>query len=374
MNDPRAVCALTLPPRDGAPAYRWLCAGLRSAILEGRLRPGTRLPATRDLARAYGLSRGTIVAAFEHMKAEGYVTGRLGSGTYVNTVLPDTLLDVAAAPRAPRAALPQPARRWSDAGKRVRGFPSSTSGPARAFRANQPALDLFPTTLWAQIASRCLRRASANLLRGGDALGYAPLRKAVADYLGRSRGVRCVPEQVAIVSGVQEALDLIGRLVLDPGDRVCMENPGYIGAALVFNALGARVCGVPLDEQGMVMPGARGRDARLAYVTPAHQFPIGVSMSLARRLALLEWARTSGALIFEDDYDSEFRYAGLPVPALQGLDRHGSVVFAGSFSKVLFPSMRLGYVVIPPDLVDRVGAMKSAASRYQPLLEQAVLC
>jgi GntR family transcriptional regulator / MocR family aminotransferase len=376
MSVPRASTVLTLPPRGAAPAYRWLCSGLRSAILEGRLRPGTRLPATRDLAKACGVSRGTIVAAFEQMKAEGYVTGRLGSGTYVNTVLPDALLDIAAPTRGSRAALPSRPRRLSAAGRRVRPFPSSASasGPARAFRANQPALDLFPTTLWAQIASRCLRRASTNMLRGCEPLGYTPLRKAVADYLGASRGVRCVPEQVAIVSGLQEALDLVGRLLLDPGDRVCMENPGYIGAALVFEALGARVSGVPLDDQGMVLPGVRGRDARLVYVTPAHQFPVGVSMTLPRRLALLDWARTSGALIFEDDYDSEYRYAGLPVPALQGLDRHGSVIFAGSFSKVLFPSIRLGYLVIPPDLVDRVAAMKSAASRYEPLLDQAVLC
>jgi GntR family transcriptional regulator / MocR family aminotransferase len=228
--------------------------------------------------------------------------------------------------------------------------------------------------LWAQIASRCLRRASANLLRGCDPLGYTPLRKAVADYLATSRGVSCAPEQVAIVSGVQEALDLVARLFLNPGDRVCMENPGYPGAALACEAAGARVSGLPVDDQGMVVPGNRARRVRLAYVTPAHQFPVGVSMSLPRRLALLDWARRSGALIFEDDYDSEYRYAGLPVPALQGLDRHGSVLFAGSFSKVLFPSIRLGYLVVPSDLVDHVSAMKSAASRYQPLLEQSVLC
>jgi GntR family transcriptional regulator/MocR family aminotransferase len=369
--------ALTLAPRTATPAYRWLCSELRAAILEGRLRPGTRLPATRDLALTYRLSRGTVVAAFEQMKAEGYVTGRQGSGTYVNTTLPDALLSVARPPRSPRRGEPSPPqapRHLSAIGRRVRAFPAGASGPARAFRANQPALDLFPTTLWAQVASRCLRRTSADLLRGGSPLGHKPLRQAVADYLGASRGVRCTVEQVAIVSGVQEALDLVGRLVLDPGDRVCMENPGYIGAALAFDALGARVCGLPLDDEGMVLPGARQRGARLAYVTPAHQFPVGTSMSLARRLALLEWARKSGALLFEDDYDSEYRYSGLPLPALQGLDRHGLVVFAGSFSKVLFPSLRLAYLVIPVDLVDRVAAIKSAASRYQPLLDQAVLC
>jgi len=365
---------LTLAPRDAAvPAARWLSGALRAAILDGRLRPGARLPATRDLAKRYRLSRGTIVTAFEQMKSEGYVTGRIGSGTYVNTVLPDALLQ-AGPPRAPHPLQPVRPRRISDAAKRARRFPAPSAHPPRAFRANLPALDLFPTTLWAQIAGRRLRRASAGLLRGCDALGYLPLRAAVAEYLGASRGVTCVPEQVAIVSGVQEALDLVARVFVNRGDRVCMEDPGYVGAAIAFEAVGARISGLPLDRHGMVLPDARRRHVRLVYVTPAHQFPVGVSMSLPRRLALLDWARASGALIFEDDYDSEYRYAGPPVPALQGLDRHGVVLFAGSFSKVLFPSLRLGYLVLPPDLVDHISVMKSVASRHAPLLGQAVLC
>ena len=205
-------------------------------------------------------------------------------------------------------------------------------------------------------------------------MGYGPLQAAVADYLNASRGVKCVPEQVAIVSGVQEALDLVARLFLNPGDRVCMEDPGYTGAAIVFEAVGARVSGAPLDDEGMGLRAASLRGSRLVYVTPAHQFPLGTTMSLPRRLALLEWARRSGALIFEDDYDSEYRYSTRPVPALQGLDRNGLVLFAGSFSKVLFPSLRLGYLVVPPDLVSKVGATKSVTSRHPPLLEQAVLC
>lgn len=369
------VFGLCLVPRDPAtPAYRWLCSGLRSAILEGRLPPGARLPSTRDLARECGLSRGTLVTVYELMKAEGYVTGRTGSGTFVNRTVPDALLHVAGPPPAPLAEASHRARRLSKVGERVRLFPAISCGPLRAFRANQPALDLFPTTLWAQIAGRRLRRASARLLMASTPLGYAPLRRAVAHYLGASRGVSCVPEQVAIVSGVQEALDLVARLFLNPGDRACMEDPGYVGAALVLEALGARLEGLPLDGEGVVLPGARGKQVRLIYVTPAHQFPLGVSMSLKRRLALLDWARRTGALIFEDDYDSEYRYAGRPLPSLQGLDRHGLVLFAGSFGKVLFPSIRLGYLVMPLDLVDRIAAMKSVSSRYPPLLEQAVLC
>jgi GntR family transcriptional regulator/MocR family aminotransferase len=209
---------------------------------------------------------------------------------------------------------------------------------------------------------------------GCEPLGYVPLRRAVADYLSSSRGVNCTADQVAIVSGAQEAFDLVARLFLNPGDRVCMENPGYIGAATVFESLGATILHVPLDEEGMKLRETTLRNARLVYVTPGHQFPLGITMSLSRRLQLLETARKSGALILEDDYDSEFRYSGRPVPALQGLDRHGLVLFTGSFSKVLFPSLRLGYLVLPTDLIDRVSCTLSITRRHAPLMEQAVLC
>jgi GntR family transcriptional regulator/MocR family aminotransferase len=370
---------LALPLRDAElPAYRLLYEALRSEILRGRLGPGARLPSTRDLSRQYQLSRGTIVNTFEMLKAEGYLEGSVGSGTYVSKVLPDELLHVN--PNRRRAGDRQPPvrrrprRRVSAYAQRVRLFPSFDLGPARAFRANMPALNLFPAGHWAQISARRLRRVSTNLLLGCDPLGYRPLREAVAGYLTASRGMRAAPEQIAIVSGVQEALDLAARLLLNPGDRVCMENPGYIGAAMVFESVGARISPMSLDSDGMELraPGLRG--ARLAYVTPGHQFPLGISMSLPRRLQLLEWAASSGALIFEDDYDSEYRYAGRPVPALQGLDRAGSVLFAGSFSKVLFPALRLGYLVIPEDLVDHFAAAKSVTSRHAQLMDQAVLC
>jgi GntR family transcriptional regulator/MocR family aminotransferase len=358
----------------GTPAHRWLCTALRAEILEGRLRPGARLPATRDLAGQYGLSRGTIVSAFEQLKAEGYLEGTVGSGTYVNKILPDELLQVALKARAPRPA-PRPQRRaLSDFGERAKPVPPYDFHAPRAFRANQPALDLFPTALWAQVAARRLRRASANLLLGCDPLGYPPLQAAVGEYLRTSRGVKCVPEQIAIVSGVQEALDLTARLLLNPGDRVCMEDPGYVGATATFESCGARITPVRVDGEGMVLPPAEPRGARLAYVTPSHQFPLGISMSLPRRLELLEWARQAGAMIFEDDYDGEFRYSGRPVPALQGLDRQGLVLYSGSFSKVLFPSIRLGYLVVPPDLVDAFAAVKSVTSRHAGVPEQAVLC
>jgi GntR family transcriptional regulator/MocR family aminotransferase len=364
---------LILPVREpGEPAYRWLYTALRAEILEGRLRPGTRLPGTRDLGGQYGLSRGTIVNAFGQLQSEGYVEGSVGSGTYVSKTLPEEL-SVTRGAAHPQPRPMAPGRKLSDYGRRVTPFGVLEVRPSRAFRSNLPALDLFPLALWAQVTARRLRRASTSLLLGCDPMGYGPLREAVADYLNASRGVKCVPAQVAIVSGVQEALDLAARLFLNPGDRVCMEDPGYTGAAIVFAAFGARISRAPVDDEGMVVRAERLRGSRLVYVTPAHQFPLGTTMSLSRRLALLEWARKSGALIFEDDYDGEFRYSTRPIPALQGLDRSGLVLFAGSFSKVLFPSLRLGYLVVPPDLVPRLAATKSVTVRHPPLLDQAVL-
>lgn len=366
---------LVLPVRDsGQSASRWLYESLRVAILEGRLGPGTRLPATRDLARQYRLARGTIVNAFDQLKSEGYIQGSVGSGTYVNKILPEELLHVALRESTALAVRHEQRRKLSDYARRVKLFPNFEIRPSRAFRTNMPALDLFPTTLWAQVAARRLRRISASLLLGCGSMGYPPLRDAVASYLSTSRGVKCVADQVVVVSGVQEAIDLAVRLFVNPGDRVCMETPGYPGAAIAFKATGARISAICVDEEGMKVPGANVRGARLVYITPGHQFPLGVTMSVARRLQLLDWAAKSGALILEDDYDSEYRYVGRPVPALQGLDRHGLVLFTGSFSKVLFPSLRVGYLVVPPDLVDYFAAALSVTNRHAPLLEQAILC
>jgi GntR family transcriptional regulator/MocR family aminotransferase len=333
-----------------------------------------RLQSTRELAKQYGLSRGTVVNAFDQLKAEGYLAGSVGSGTYVSKVLPDDLLQVVRTAEAGAATQGRVKHSFSDYGRRVRLFENLKARPSRAFRPNMPALDLFPTTLWAQVAARRMRRASMSLLVGCDPMGYMPLREAVASYLSTSRGVRCEGSQVAIISGVQEALDLTARLLLNPGDRVCMEEPGYPGAAAVFRAAGARISALPVDREGMALGRAAMRGARLVYVTPGHQFPLGITMSLARRLQLLDWAGRSGAFLLEDDYDSEYRYVGRPAPALQSLDRRGQVLFTGSFSKVLFPSLRLGYLVVPTELVDSVSALISISSRHAPLLEQAILC
>jgi GntR family transcriptional regulator / MocR family aminotransferase len=366
---------LILSPRPaGMPAFHWLRNSLRAEILSGRLSAGSRLPATRNFARQYQLSRGTILAAMNELQAEGYLETRRGSGTYISKMLPERLLqpERAAPPEASSKSVA--GLRLSDFAKRVRPFSHGISPHSTAFRTNLPALDLFPTTLWAQVAARRLRGISTRLLLGCEPLGYLPLREAVAQYARNSRGVNCDAGQVAIVSGIQEALDLVARLLLNPGDKVLMEDPGYQVAYAVFRAVGARLVPALLDDQGAAPKEKDFRSCRLLYVTPGHQYPMGMTMSLRRRLELLGWAAKYGTTIFEDDYDSEFRFSGRPIPAMQGLDRNGTVIFGGSFNKVLFPSLRLGYVILPPKLIEAFASTRAMITRHHPILDQLVLC
>jgi GntR family transcriptional regulator/MocR family aminotransferase len=365
---------LILPPRpDGVPSFHWLRNALRTEILNGRIPPGRKLPASRELARQYRLSRGTILAALDELQGEGYLEGRRGSGTYVSQILPEHLLpsqqvaeeESGAAQRGPHL---------SDFATRVRPFRLEVKPENSAFRTNLPALDLFPTTLWAQLSARRLRTASTRDLLGCEAQGYLRLRQAIADYAHASRGIQCSAEQIMIVSGVQEGLDLASRLLLNPSDKVLVEDPGYQGAYAVFGAVGARIVSMPLDAEGAAPKEADFRSCRLVYVTPGHQYPVGMTMSLQRRLQLLAWAKKYNTPIFEDDYDSEFRFSGRPIPAMQGLDHGGKVIFCGSFNKVMFPSLRLGYLVVPRNLVEVFARTKAMTTRHQSLLDQAVLC
>jgi GntR family transcriptional regulator / MocR family aminotransferase len=366
---------LILPPRpEGTPAFHWLRNALRGEILGGRIGPGSRLPASRDFARQYGLSRGTILAALDELQAEGYLEGRKGSGTYVAKILPEDLLQSEEVLEEERNEVGQRGPHLSGFARRMRPFALYVKPDSVAFRTNLPALDLFPTTLWAQVTVRRLRRASTRLLLGCESQGYLPLRQAVAQYVHSSRGVSCDAEQIVIVSGIQEGLDLAARLLLDPGDKVLIEDPGYQGAYATFAAAGARIGTARLDAEGAAPRESDFRHCRLFYVTPGHQYPMGMTMSLQRRLQLLAWAKKYETIIFEDDYDSEFRFSGRPLPAMQGMDHSGKVIFCGSFNKVMFPSLRLGYLVLPRNLVDVFVCAKAMTTRHLPLLDQAVLC
>lgn len=368
---------------DGSgPLHLQLYRSLRGAILSGRLPPGARLPSTRALAAELRVARITVMLCFEQLLLEGYAIGRRGSGTYVATELPDDLaFDVR---RKQRAALPtrQATPRLSAYGRRIVTDRRTVPGwaPRRPrlpydFRYGRPAFSDFPHTAWRRLLARRARCTSADDLDYGLPAGSRPLREAIADYLQRSRAVACTAEQVLIVSGSQQALDLAARVLLDPGDRVLLEEPQYAGARHVFAAAGGRLIAAPVDADGLNIAAVESvaRGVRLAYVTPSHQFPTGVIMSLARRLALLAWARRANAYVFEDDYDSEYRYAARPVESLQGLDRVGRVIYSGTFSKLMFPALRLGYLVLPHALVRPFVTAQALAHISSATLEQAAL-
>jgi GntR family transcriptional regulator/MocR family aminotransferase len=370
------LTGLAPDPGSPEPLCRQLYGRLRGLILGGRLGPSWKLPSTRALAADLGVARNTVMAAYEQLLAEGYLHGRAGSGTYVTASLPEHLLHAPAppGPGGPRGPTPHGLSRRGAALAALPGF-AEPGRPVGPFRHGLPALDEFPFALWARLTARRWRARPARLLGYGDPAGYRPLREAIAGYLAAARGVRCDPDQVVVVAGSQQGLELAARVLLDPGDAALVEDPGYPGARGALLAAGARLVAVPVDAEGMNVAAARpGRArARLAYVTPARQYPLGVTMSAARRLALLAWAARAGAWVLEDDYDSEYRYAGRPLAALQGLDRDGRVLYLGTFSKVLFPALRLGYLIVPPGLVEPFARARALADWHSMTLTQAVL-
>ncbi|HEV7733455.1 MAG TPA: PLP-dependent aminotransferase family protein, partial [Candidatus Binatia bacterium] len=353
--------------------HHQLYASLREAILAGRLVPGVRLPSTRTLAADLVVARNTVVTAFEQLIAEGYLTSRVGDGTRVAAVLPEALLE---ARRVQLVGAVGPVPQLSERGRLLAG--SRRPGPytdGQAFVPGMPALDMFPRELWARLVARRARRPPPTSQGYAHSAGLPLLRQAVATYLGAARGVRCDPDQVIVVAGAQAGLDLAARLLLDAGDPAWIEEPGYLGARGALISAGARLVPVPVDAEGIdVEAGARAEPAaRLVYVTPSHHFPLGGTMTLQRRLALLDWAARSGAWVLEDDYDSEYRYGGRPFPAMQGLDAAGRVVYVGTFSKTMFPALRAGWLVVPPALVDPFRAAVRNTGHTVPGVIQAAL-
>jgi GntR family transcriptional regulator / MocR family aminotransferase len=365
MSGKTSSFELTLYDRqDHQTLSAWLYGALCRAILDGRLRAGTRLPATRDFAKQYGISRGIVVNVFEQLKSDGYLECQVGAGTWVNQRLPKVAAGRGKPLTARTKALPEP----------LTGL--SFAGQSKPFRMGDAATSHFPAKTWARLASYRLRRFPAWLEERNDLRGYRPLCEAIADYLAASRGIKCSADQVAIVSGVQQGLDLLARLLLRPGDPVWMEDPGYFGATIAFRNAGAKIIPVTVDAEGLSIKTGRKHCAQPkgVYVTPAHQFPLGVTMSLERRLELIAWANREGVFVIEDDYDGEFRFSGRPVPTLQSLDSGGNVIVMGTFNKMLFSSLRLGYVVLPPSLIEPFLRLRFGTDLRTTGFDQAVLC
>lgn len=366
------IVNVSLSPRIAGPLYRRLFETLREAIVAGTLPSGSRLPATRELAEQLAVSRNTVNTAYDMLHAEGYAMRRRGSGFYVTADLPDQPL--AALPPGP--SVPARHTAFSELSQRGRILAEASrpvpdiEGPA--FQRGLPALDQFPFSLWQQHLARHCRRPDPQLLKYRDDGGLPALRSALKDYLQLARGVRCETQQIIIVAGGQAGLDLLSRLLVDAGDKVAIEDPGYIGARDALRAAGASLVPTPVDQDGLCVE-TLGSGPRLVYVTPSYQFPLGMTLSAARRLQLLHWAAQHDAHIIEDDYDSEFRFGGKPLSSMQGIDGEQRVAYMGTFSKVMFPALRLGYLVVPPALARACAAALRKTGQDAPLLIQAAM-
>lgn len=337
---------------------------LREAILDGRLRSGERLPPTRELARRLAVSRNTVAAAYDRLTAEGFLVGRVGAGTFV---CPEALGRIRSR-RAPAAGA-RPRRLWADIPLRA---PASGTPPAYNFKAGISDGRLFPLEDWRRYVGRELRTAAPYAANYGEPAGHSGLRTAIARHLGIARSVHAATADVIVTQGAQQALDLVGRVLIEPGACVAVEEPGYPPARQLFRSLGARVVGVPVDENGLDVA-AIPDSAQLVYVTPSHQYPLGVPMSLARRTALLTWAQRHDAVVVEDDYDSEFRFGDRPLEPLQSLDRSGRVVYIGSFAKTMLPMLRLGFLVAPATLQPALRTAKQLTDWHGDHVSQAAM-
>ena len=366
-----AIHTISLEPGSDEPLYLQLYSEIRDAVLHRRFPPGAKLPSSRAFAEALGISRNTVVTAYDQLTDEGFLVRRTGSGSYVADTLPDRFLRAEGA-REQRGTRP-PNIGLSGRGRRIARL-SRRAPPAgiRPFAPGLPDFSALPLDQWSRLVGKHWRNVRPGMLSYGNVGGLPELQRAITAYLRACRAVTCEPEQVIITSGAQQAMDLITRLLLDEGDTAWLEEPGYPGARGALIAAGARIVPVPVDRDG-VDPERGSGEPRLIYVTPSHQYPMGVTLSLPRRLRLLELTRRHDCWLVEDDYDSEYRFDTRPLASLQGLDDQGRVLYVGTFSKVLFPSLRLGYVVVPEDLVDAFLAARSFQDAQPPVVVQAAL-
>jgi GntR family transcriptional regulator / MocR family aminotransferase len=369
---------ITLDPAKTIPIYHQLYEWFRRAILAGQLRPAQRVPSTRNLAAELGISRIPVSSAYEQLHAEGYFETFVGAGTCVASSIPDDALRPAGGESpgtSPMISRGKARRRIS---RRVTSMllpPQSWLDNLGAFRVSLPALEHFPMDSWSRLVHRHLRGQTRRLMAYNDAMGNLAFREAIAEYLGAVRAVRCEPSQILVTTGSQQGLQLSAQVLLDSNDRVWIEEPGYHGARHALRMAGARLVPVGVDDEGLDVRQGIRRDpqARAVYITPSHQYPLGMTMSATRRMLLLNWAARSGAWIMEDDYDSEYRFGGRPIASLQSLDSGARVIYVGTFNKVMFPALRLGYLVVPKDLVRAFSAARDATDVFSSTLYQAVM-
>jgi GntR family transcriptional regulator/MocR family aminotransferase len=358
-----------------SPLHKQICDGFRLAIVRANLRPGQRIPSSRTLALELGISRIPVLNAYAQLLSEGYFQSRKGAGTFISDQLPERL--TVCNPRTTPLKQPSPGPRpIARRALQLSAFKrEGWSGGWGAFSVHQPAFDHFPFPIWSSLVGRHSRNPRFSAIHNIDPLGAETFREAICTYLRTARAVRCEPHQVMVVSGSQQALEISARVLLGAGNAIWMEEPGYRLARRAFEAAGCRLVPVPVDRDGMMVSAGikRSPRARAAYVTPSHQYPLGSTMSAGRRMELLNWAQRAGSWIIEDDYDSEYRFESPPISSLQGLDRNDRVIYIGTFSKVLFPSLRLGYIVIPEDLVGYFIAVRSAMDIFPPYLHQEAL-
>jgi GntR family transcriptional regulator/MocR family aminotransferase len=368
------LVSLKIDHSSGIPLYKQLYDNFRKAILDGKFSPGQKLPGTRSLADELNISRNTVVLAFEQLLLEGYIKGKVGSGSFVNEI-PDNMLNVKEKISRTKSEKKITKNLAVQLGSPELLHRNTSSEEIIPFQNGVPALDEFPVKTWLKINSQTAKQISSIHLGYGDAAGYKPLREEIASYLRTYRAVNCTAEQIIIVNGSQQGLDLVMRALLNHGDPVWHEDPGYFGARASMLFAGAEIFPCPLDSEGLNIEysSVKYPAPKLIYTTPSHQFPLGFTMSISRRIQVLQYASKNDCWIIEDDYDSEFRYSGDPLPSLQGMDKNNCVLYLGTFSKVLFPGLRLGYLVLPdPQMLSLFVSAKSMMDRQSPTFEQIV--
>jgi GntR family transcriptional regulator/MocR family aminotransferase len=365
-----------LESAPGQPAYARIFERLRTAITSGALAPNARLPSSRTLANDFGVARNTVESALGQLVADGYVVRRQGAGSFVAGRLPARDAPPLKATRAVSSKRVVESRRVSQRAKALQSYPGHYRPLVGVpFTPSLPPIDLFPRQVWNRLLSREASRAGTEYWAYGASNGLPALREAIAAHASAMRATRCSPEQVIVVTSTQQAVELAGKVLADSGDRAWVETPGYQPVQHCLRAAGLEVVHVPVDEQGLDVAAGRKLQprARLAYVTPAHQYPLGYEMSLARRKSLLAWAAEEDAYVVEDDYDGDYRYEGRPIASLQGMDENGCVVYVGSFNKILFPALRIAFAIVPEPLVGGFVDAKHAADGHTALLSQGVL-